>query len=296
MSLRLAPLPAGSLLAVIAPAGPPQPAQLAQVAGLVEALGFRARLYPGCAGPSPLPHLAASDAQRLADLHAALADPEVDALLCLRGGYGCLRLLPGLDRQLIAGARTPLIGYSDITSLHAVWAQLGIPAWHAPMPSSDWLQPGGLADAEHLARALQRGVHAGDVLTAPAPHPLSRGGRARGRLLGGNLAVLASCLGTPAMPSLAGAILFLEEIGEDPYRVDRYLAQLKYAAAFDGLAGLLLGSFSGADSADAVLADHLHALGLPLLAGWPAGHGQPNRALPLGLAVELEVAERSLRW
>lgn len=296
MSLRLAPLPAGSLLAVIAPAGPPQPERLAQVTPLLEGLGFRARLYPGCAGPAALPYLAASDAQRLADLHAALADPEVDALLCLRGGYGCLRLLPGLDRRLVARARKPLIGYSDITSLHAVWAQLGIPAWHAPMPASDWLQPGGLADAAYLARALQRGVHAGDMLTAEAPHPLSRGDRARGRLLGGNLAVLASCLGTPAMPSLAGAILFLEDVGEDPYRIDRYLAQLKYAAAFEGLAGLLLGSFSGADSAESVLADHLHALDLPLLAGWPAGHGQPNRALPLGLELELKVAERRLRW
>jgi muramoyltetrapeptide carboxypeptidase len=296
MSMVLRPLPAGSRLAVIAPAGPPKPGQLAQVAPLVEQLGFQARLYPGCAGPAHLQHLAASDAQRLTDLHAALADPDIDALLCLRGGYGCIRLLPQLDRALVAAARKPLIGYSDITSLHAVWGQLDIPAWHAPMPTSDWLQPGGLDDARRLAQALQRGVHAGDVQTAPAPHPLSRGGHARGRLLGGNLSVLVSCLGTPAMPSLAGAILFLEDIAEDPYRVDRYLAQLGYAGVLEGLAGLLLGSFTEADSADAVLADHLHPLGLPLLAGWSAGHGQPNHALPLGLAVELDVGARQLRW
>lgn len=296
MSVLLAPLPAGSRLAVIAPAGPPKPGQLAQVLPLIEQLGFQARLFPGCAGPSHLQHLAASDAQRLADLHAALADPDIDALLCLRGGYGCIRLLPELDRELVAKARKPLIGYSDITSLHAVWAQLGLPAWHAPMPTSDWLQPGGLDDARRLAQALQRGVHTGDVQTAAAPHPLSKGDRTRGRLLGGNLSVLVSCLGTPAMPALAGAILFLEDIAEDPYRIDRYLAQLRYAGAFEGLAGLLLGSFTEADSADAVLADHLHPLAVPLLAGWPAGHGRPNHALPLGLTVTLDVAARQLRW
>ena len=259
-------------------------------------LGYRAKRLPGCAGPAQLGYLAADDAQRLADLHAALADPEVDALLALRGGYGCLRLLPGLDRGLLKSAAKPLIGYSDITSLHAVWTQLGLPAWHAPMPASDWLQDGGWADAERLSTALQRGVQAGDSLQAPAPHALNRPGIASGRLLGGNLAVLASCLGTPAMPDLAGCILFLEEVGEEPYRVDRYLAQLRHAGQLDRVAGLLLGSFTEADSCDAVLADHLHRIGCPLLAGWPSGHGQPNHPLPLGLRVELDAGTGRLRW
>lgn len=296
----IAPLPAGSCLGVIAPAGPPRPGQLEHIAPLIEGLGFRAKIFTGCAGPAAHGYLAASDAHRLADLHAALADPEVDALLALRGGYGCLRLLPGLDRERVARAAKPLIGYSDITSLHAVWTQLGLPAWHAPMPASDWLAPGGLADARRLATALQRGLHTGDAQQAGPLHPLSRGGRtggsASGRLLGGNLAVLLSCLGTPAMPDLRGAILFIEDIAEQPYRVDRYLAQLRYAGVLDQLAGLLLGSFTETESCDAVLADHLHPLGCPLLAGWPAGHGQPHHALPLGLVVEMDVAARRLRW
>lgn len=291
-----APLPPGSCLGVIAPAGPPKPGLLEQVEPAIARLGFRAKIFPGCAGPAHLDYLAADDVRRLADLHAALADPEVDALLALRGGYGCIRLLPGLDRGLVRTAAKPLIGYSDITSLHGVWTQLDLPAWHAPMPASDWLQDGGWADAERLAAALQRGVWPGDRLQAPAPHALNRPGKASGRLLGGNLSVLASSLGTPSMPELGASILFLEEVAEEPYRVDRYLAQLRHAGQLDGLAGVLLGSFTEAASCDEVLAEHLHALACPLMAGWPSGHGQPNHPLPLGLRVELDAGAGQLRW
>jgi muramoyltetrapeptide carboxypeptidase len=281
----------------VAPAGPAKPECLPLVEHLVEQLGFRAKVFPGCAGPSYLGHLAANDDSRLADLHAALADPEVDALLCLRGGYGCIRLLRRLNLALVAQARKPLIGYSDITSLHAVWARLGVPAWHAPMPTSDWIQDNGMHDAQTLALALQRGLSDGDRQTCPEEHPLSRGLEAKGRLLGGNLAVLSSCLGTRFMPDLRGAILFLEDVSEEPYRIDRYLSQLKLAGALQGVTGFLLGRFSGATlSCDEVLAEHLNPLGLPILAGWPAGHGQPNGALALGPRVTMNVPARTLVW
>jgi muramoyltetrapeptide carboxypeptidase len=296
MHALIPPLPADALFALLAPAGPPRPSAMDAVPGLLHELGVNARIYSSCRGPAQLHHLAASDAQRLADLHHALDDPDVHALLALRGGYGCIRLLAQLDRERVARAGKPLIGYSDLTSLHAVWAQLGIPAWHAPMPASDWVVTGGRADAEYLLAQLRRGLWPGDVQQVPQPHRLNQPGRAQGRLLGGNLSVLASCLGTPAMPDLAGCVLFLEDIGEDPYRIDRYLAQLKLAGALADVAGFVLGSFTDAENCDAVLADHLQPLARPLLAGWPAGHGQPNRALALGLPVTLDVAERQLRW
>ncbi|WIT13617.1 LD-carboxypeptidase [Paucibacter sediminis] len=293
------PLPAGACLGVVAPAGPPKPGVLEQVAPLIEQLGFRAKLFPGCAGPAQLGHLAAADAQRLADLHAAFADPEVDAVLCLRGGYGCIRLLDGLDLALLKRHPKPLIGYSDITSLHGALDRLGLPAWHAPMPASDWIDkgPSGLDDARRLAAQLQRGLRTGDVLAPedlPA-HPLSQGERARGRLIGGNLSVLVSSLGTRWMPDARGAILFLEDIAEDPYRVDRYLAQLRLAGVLDAAAGFLIGSFSDAEAPDAVLADYLPQLGKPILAGWPSGHCCPNLPLPLGVPLTLDVAGRCLR-
>jgi muramoyltetrapeptide carboxypeptidase len=290
-------LPPGACLGVVAPAGPPKPGVLEQVAPLIEQLGYRAKCFPGCAGPAELGHLAAADAQRLADLHAAFADPAVDAVLCLRGGYGCIRLLDRLDLALLQRHPKPLIGYSDITSLHGALDRLGLPAWHAPMPASDWIKPGGMADAQRLAAQLQRGLRVGDVL-APAElqaHPLSQGQRARGRLIGGNLSVLVSSLGTRWMPDARGAILFLEDIAEDPYRVDRYLAQLRLAGVLDAAAGFLIGSFSDAEAPDAVLADYLRELGKPILAGWPSGHCCPNFALPLGVDVEMDVAGRCLR-
>lgn len=289
-------LPAGATLGVIAPAGPPKPGQLEQVQPLIEAHGFRAKIFPGCAGPTHLGFLAAPDAQRLADLHAAFADPQVDAVLCLRGGYGCARLLDGIDTALLRAHPKLLIGFSDITSLHGLRDHLGLPGLHAPMPASNLLGPENAGEARALFDQLRRGFQHGDVI-APAidANPLNQGTSASGRLIGGNLAVFAALLGTPWAPRAEGAILFIEDVGEEPYRVDRLLAQLRLAGVLDAAAGFLIGSFTGCEeSPDAVLADYLLPLGKPLLAGWPSGHRSPNVALPLGLNVELDVAQRCL--
>ena len=293
--LSIAALKPGATLGLIAPAGPPKPGSLELVPALLASEGFKSKLFPGCAGPAYLGHLAASDAARLADLHAAFADPEVDAVLCLRGGYGCLRLLDRIDTELLL--RHPdklLIGFSDITSLHLLRDGLGLLGLHAPMPASNLLDdPEGWAV---LAADLRRGYSAGRVIAPPSePDPLSRGERARGRLIGGNLAVLCSQIGTPWAPRAEGAILFLEEVGEAPYRVDRLLAQARHAGVLDAAAGFLIGSFNDADDASEVLADYLAPLGKPVLAGWPSGHCRPNEALPLGLNVEMDVTGRCLR-
>lgn len=134
----LPPLPQHACLGVIAPAGPPRAGTLEQVVPMIERLGFRAKVFPGCAGPAFLGHLAADDERRLADLHQALADPGVDAVIALRGGYGCMRLLDRVDRELLSRCPKPLIGYSDLTALIALRQQLGLASWHAPMPASDW--------------------------------------------------------------------------------------------------------------------------------------------------------------
>jgi len=294
MTNSLIPLKPGATLAVIAPAGPPKPDQLEQVPALLAAHGFVAKVFPSCAGPAQFDYLAASDAQRLADLHAAFADPEVDAVLCLRGGYGCGRLLAGIDTALLRANPKLLIGYSDITALHGLLDTLGLPGLHAPMPTSDLLHPEAGPDAERLFGLLRTGLRPGDEIAAPPLnlHPLSRGDAAEGRLIGGNLAVFASLIGTRWLPDARGAILFLEDISEEPYRVDRMLGQLRHAGVLDAAAGFLIGSFSDAAAPDDQLVDYLGNLGKPILAGWPSGHCRPNVPLPMGLRVRMDVAAR----
>jgi len=293
MSVLIPSLPIGATLGLIAPAGPPSAGSIEQVPALLERHGYRAKIFPGCAGPTHLGFLAAGDEQRLADLHAAFADPGVDAVMCLRGGWGCARLQDRIDVKLLKRHRKPLIGYSDITTLHGLRDRLGQAGWHAPMPASDLLK--SQADAQTLFAQLRHGAQTGDVLAPEmSEHALNRGVSARGRLVGGNLSVYAALLGTAWQPKVKGAILFLEDVAEAPYRVDRMLTQLRLAGLLDAAAGFLIGSFSDADSPDEVLADHLRPLAKPILAGWPSGHCSPNAALPLGVDVTLDVAQRRL--
>jgi muramoyltetrapeptide carboxypeptidase len=291
----------GSTVAVIAPAGPVAPAQLAQVAPFIESLGWQARLYPGCFEHQH-DYLAGTDAQRLADLHAAFADPAVHSIWCLRGGYGCGRLLPHIDTGLLRRHPKLLMGYSDITALHALLNGLGLPSLHAPMPASDLIKPGREADRDALVAVLRQGLVAGAVLQGGAAGQRwhAEAGSAEGVLLGGNLSLVASLLGTPwALPvnDPRGALLFLEDINEEPYKVDRLLGQLDNAGVLAAVRGFVIGSFSEEAAPDTVLMDYLlpqARLGKPVISGWPSGHGTPNRPLPLGCLMRMDAAAGSL--
>ncbi|MCY7316195.1 MAG: LD-carboxypeptidase [Rubrivivax sp.] len=288
----------GSVVAVIAPAGPVADASavLPAVQALYARHGHRARLHPGCGVNTG--YLAGDDDLRLADLHAALADPEVAAIHCLRGGYGAMRLLDRIDPALVRQARKPLIGYSDITALHALWLQQGITCIHAPMPASDLILPGRDADEAALFALLHQGLAGGAAVDAGAALAtdsiaLRYPGRAAGRLIGGNLSLVAALLGTPWAVPVQGAILFLEDVSEQVYRVDRLLTQLRLAGVLDAAAGFVIGSFTEGEAPLALLQQTLLPIcqrhGKPLLSGWPAGHGTPNRPLLLGLPVVLDV-------
>lgn len=290
-------LRAGDLVGIVAPSGPAAPGQVERVPALLARHGLRARLFPGCHAAHPRhDFLAASDAQRTADLHAAFADADVQAVWCLRGGHGSLRLLPGIDAVVLqAAAHKPFVGYSDATALHALRDRAGLPGWHAPMPASDLLDDAARDDADALFGTLMQPLPRGTVLApALAADTWHVPGVARGRLVGGNLCLLAALQGTPWAPDLGGALLFVEDVDEPPYRVDRLLLQLRLAGALDAAAGFVVGRFSGAADAGEVLREHLHATGKPVLAGWPAGHGRPNRALPLGVNATLDAATGTL--
>lgn len=226
-------------------------------------------------------YFAGDDDRRLGELLEALADPAVDALICARGGYGTTRLLPGIDLAAVRDANKTLVGFSDITALHAIWAQAGVRSIHAPMVAA-------LGKADARIRELWI-----DALECPDKTrrwnlcPLVEG-EASGLLAGGNLAVLGALLGTPYQPDFTGRILFLEDVGERPYRIDRVLTSLRQAGAFDGLAGLVLGSFTegdpGADgvTVEEVFADHFLGASFPVVTGFPAGHIDENEPVPLG--------------
>ncbi len=241
-------------------------------------------------------YLSGNDERRLSELRKAVEDPQVDALFAARGGYGATRLLPGLGVAAVAARGPLLIGFSDITALHAVWARANVGSVHGPM-----LAALGRGSEAQLARLLA-------TIEGEPPAELTGlttigAGRAVGPLLGGNLAVLTAMLGTPYFPDLRGSILLLEDIGERPYRVDRMLTSLLQSGQLEGITGIVLGAFSnalpGPDGVpiEEVLRERLCGLGLPVVSGAPIGHlEEANLPVPLGALVELDADGGSLSF
>ncbi len=246
---------------------------------------------------TPHGYLAGTDAERADELNTLLRRDDLDAIFCVRGGYGVLRLLPDLDYDAARAHPKLIVGYSDITALHfALWAKAGLPGLSGPMIAPDW--PHLDAESEAQFWRLAEG-HAPVEIVGPGGEALVgvRRGVIEGTLLGGNLVMIASLLGTPYLPDLDGAILFLEEVGEPPYRIDRLFAQLKLAGVLERLGGLVLGGFTGADppanrpslSLDAVLDDYTADLPYPVARGLVYGHFRRKSTLPVGVRARLAV-------
>ena len=289
------PLSAGARVALVAPAGPLRGEQELQAAiAHATSLGWEPLVAPHAL--SRRGYLAGTDAERAADFNAALRDDAVDGIWCLRGGYGAMRILDALDYDAMRRRPRPLLGYSDITALHcAVNARCGVVSYHAPTARGELTE----FSRQSLVRAV---VEQGDSCGS-APHARTlRGGRAAGRLVGGNLALLAALAGTPYAPDYAGAILVLEDVGEVTYRIDRMLQQLRLAGAFDRLAGIAVGQFTeGSDPLDAascplddILRDVADAARVPTVAGIPLGHIDDQWTIPLGARAELDADARTL--
>jgi muramoyltetrapeptide carboxypeptidase len=236
-----------------------------------------------------LGYLAGPDDVRAQAVVSALESPEVDIVWAARGGYGCVRLLPLLERAIGAAPTKPLVGFSDVTALLGARARAFGLAVHGPVVSQ--LSTVDSPSMQALLSALGAQTSASRELFA-GQRWLSRGS-AHGPLLGGNLTVLASLVGTPWAPSLAGAVVVLEDVGEVAYRVDRCVQQLLYGAGLAQCAALVLGTFSGVSaqeqtSIDAFFAELGRGLGVPVLAGAPVGHTDANAAFVLGTRVALE--------
>ena len=291
----------GSRVALVAPAGPLlERDDLTRAQELCRALGYEPVL--GTNAYSRHGYLAGTDDQRLSDLNGVLQDQRLDAIWCIRGGYGALRLLDRVDYEAMARWPKVLVGFSDITALlNAITRITGVVTYHGPVARA----PMPPFSRRHFERVLVSSEVPGrlDLLAPPADVLVPQehrivtlvGGTAEGPLAGGNLSLLHCLIGTPYFPDLSRAILFLEDVDEDLYKVDRMLAHLRLVGALEKLAGVAVGRFTELDRAsrdgalgfDEVLATYLQPLGIPVAYGFPIGHIDSQWTLPLGIRARL---------
>jgi muramoyltetrapeptide carboxypeptidase len=274
---------------------------------VMEALGFRVKT--GAHHAARRGHLAGSDAARAGDLNAAFADDEVKAVICVRGGSGAARVLPLLDYDAIRANPKVLLGYSDITALHnAILARSGLVTFHGPNGTGSWNR----FNADQFERLFfQRElmqyrnlVEAGDELVPRRNRTLTIArGKASGELVGGNLTVLTALAGSPYLPDFTGKILFLEDVAEAPYRVDRMLSTLKLMGALDRIAGFVFGECTDCDpgegygslTLDEILDDYIRPLGIPAYRGAMIGHIRQQFIVPVGGKVEMDADAGTFR-
>lgn len=289
-------IPAQATVAVIAPASPPNDSTTLEAGfSYLKSLGIRIETTRPILPSSS--YLCGSDEDRAHELNYFLARPDIDAIFCARGGYGSMRILPLIDYEAARQHPKLLIGYSDITALQlALYQKSGLPSLSGPMVGVEWAQLD--PRSEKLFWDLTSGA-------TPAPLIGPQGellapvlaGQAEGVLLGGNLSVLTRLIGTPYLPDLKGALLFVEDINEAAYRIDAMLAQMKLAGLWDTLGGLIIGQFTEQDSPDStseeifdVFHDYCRHVSFPVAKGLSYGHIPIKNAMPIGVHARLETS------
>ena len=281
----------GSAVALVAPAGPFEADKYEKGASLLRMAGYQ--VVPGKNVFKRRGYLAGTDLERLEDLSQALLDPAIDAVICIRGGYGSGRLLPRIPFRSLREKPKLFIGHSDITFLHLGFSSMaGWTTFHGPNII-------GMSEVEQRAQSVL------ELLSGKASfhwtlsrEQVLRPGRVEGPVIGGNLSCLTRLIGTPYMPDPAGALLLIEDCGEALYRLDRMMNHLRLASVLPVLGGILLGDFDrcGLESdICAMIMDHAGDCGFPVVCGLPFGHGARNDVIPLGAPFLLDTDERVLR-
>jgi muramoyltetrapeptide carboxypeptidase len=282
-----APLRRGGKIGVVAPAGCVNDELLLAGVQALQQEGFLVELAPGvhdCKG-----YLAGDGAKRARDLEGFFCRADLDAIFCARGGFGSVQLIPHLTERIRSHPKI-FAGYSDVTSLlNWLLQSCGMVTFHAPMVAMDFARGLSGRSREHLWGTLMGekwrwSIEVGEVV---------RSGNAEAQMLGGCLSVVVTTLGTPYEIDTAGKLLFLEDVGEKPYRVERMLTHLKMAGKFDSPAGLIFGDFTqcngeGPRDVRTIISELFHEAPYPVVMGVPAGHGRENLALPFGVKVALD--------
>ena len=301
--LKPKPLRPGDTLGVIGISGAMHNRDVSYPAMLagIEALGFKAIVDDTCA--SQYGYLSGTDAERAAAVNRAFADDRVDAVVCMRGGYGVHRMLDGVDFDIIRANPKPFLGYSDITAIHtAIHQKTGLVTFHGPMPSNDWRNLNDFT-RESLLRALTDPAPLGVIQNPPGMRTRCvTPGVCEGLLVGGNLSLIASACGTPYALDPTDKVLLLEDVGEKIYRLDSMLTQLRQAGMFERCAGVVLGGFTDctveypdyALDLEDLIRDIIVPSGKPVLAGLMIGHVNTKITVPLGVRCRMDAGAGTL--
>lgn len=293
----------GDTIGLIAPSGAMRTeGAIERAVAETERMGFKVKL--GESAGKKYGYLSGTDEVRARDINAMFADDEVDAIFCIRGGYGAMRILDKLDYDLIAKHPKIFVGFSDITALHiALLNRCGLATYHAPM-AVGWSN-GPLDDfsRESMYKALMHAEPVGELINPPEyPKQTVNPGQAEGLLVGGNLMLMASSLGTPWEIDTKGRIVFIEEVGERTYCVDRMLTQLRLAGKFDDCAGIVFGDFADCPieypeyglSLEEIIRDVAAPCGKPIFTGLRCGHCTPKLTLPFGVKCRMDADKCTL--
>ena len=303
-TIRPGRLTKGDTIGVITPGSFLSDEGLQKAVTNIESLGFTVKLSKNIRKQHG--YIAGTDAERLEDIHAMFEDSKISGIWCARGGYGTGRLLPKLNYKLIKRHPKPLIGYSDITALlNGIYSKTGLVGFHGPVGASDFTDYA----VEHLRKTLMQpqenytiSPFGGDEKEEKHEVTVIRQGSATGKIVGGNLSLLAAAAGTPYEPNYKNKIVFIEDVGEKPYRIDRMLTQLRQAGKLHHAAGILLGRFNDCEAKEddlsltlaQTLTDRLGDLGIPVLSGFSFGHISNQITIPIGTKVTMNTKTKTL--
>jgi len=294
------PLKRGDLVGIAAVSGPVNPTDLEKGIAFIESLGLRFKLSDNMHMSED--YLAGSDEHRLKSLNDFLIDPEIRGIIFARGGYGVMRILPKINFEAMKTDPKIMLGMSDLTALSmAAFQRSGLITIAGPMLAGQMANDLDEITSDHLVRVLTQPLAKYEMVGGFCSQILKlRRGKTRGKLLGGCLSLIVSLLGTSFLPNFSRSVLFIEEVNEPPYKIDRMLTQMKLAGIFSKIRGVIISHFSGtySDSArstvEKIILQYTAARPVPVISRYPHGHELPNISLPVGAEVEFMVSAQDI--
>jgi len=295
----------GSTIGIVAPSGPPDRERLKKGIRFLKDRGFAVKVFDQV--KKRIGYLSGDDKSRAGAVNAAFADDKIDAIFCARGGYGSLRILPYIDFEIIRANPKIIAGYSDITVLLlSIYSQTGLVTFHGPMPAVEFGRSLKPYTIDYFFKSMLESRPIGKIIK-PEGYTIFRiaSGKAEGRIVGGNLCLMAKLIGTGHLPSFKNKIVFFEDTEEEPYRIDGYLCQLFQSTDFAHADGYIIGEFTRTKSkygrsagwtVKQVILDYFSALGKPCIYGFPCGHGREKITIPIGVRVSLDADSKTVAF